>query len=50
MFLNEAECQYGLYSDQRFVADRRPVYIGVITLTFQCHADEYNQQVTKLLR
>lgn len=50
MFLNEAECQYGLYSDQRFVADRRPVYIGVITLTFQCQADEYNQQVTKLLR
>lgn len=50
MFLNEAECQYGLYSDQRFVADRRPVYIGVITLTFQCKADEYNQQVTKLLR
>lgn len=50
MFLNEAESQYGLYSDQKFVADRRPVFIGMVTVTFQCHADEYNDEVTKLLR
>lgn len=50
MFLNEAECQYGLYSDQKFVADRRPAFIGMVTVTFQCHADEYNDEVTKLLR
>ena len=50
MFLNEAECQYGLYSDQRFIADRRPVFIGMVSVIFQCHADEYNDEVTKLLR
>lgn len=50
MFLNEAECQYGLYSDQKFIADRRPVFIGIQTVTFQCHADEYNDEIDKLLR
>ena len=50
MFLNEAESQYGLYSDQKFVADRRPVFIGMVTATFQCHADEYNDEIDRLLR
>ena len=50
MFLNEAESQYGLYSDQKYVADRRPAYIGMVTATFQCHADEYNDEINKLLR
>ena len=50
MFLNEAQAQYGLYSDQKFIADRRPVFIGMVTITFQCHADEFNDEVTKLLR
>ena len=50
MFLNEAESQYGLYSDQKFVADRRPAFIGMVTVTFQCHADEYNDEVNRLLR
>lgn len=50
MFLNEAESQYGLISDQKYVADRRPTYIGLITCTFQCHADEYNDEINKLLR
>lgn len=50
MFLNEAESQYGLFSDQKYVADRRPVYIGVITATFQCHADAYSDEINKLLR
>ena len=50
MFLNEAQAQYGLYSDQKFIADRRPVFIGMATITFQCHADEFNDEVTKLLR
>lgn len=49
MMLNEAEMQYGLYSDQKYISDRRPVYIGVISVTFQCHADEYNDQVNNLL-
>ena len=50
MFLNEAESQYGLYSDQKFVADRRPAFIGMVTVTFQCHADEYNGEVNRILR
>ena len=50
MYLNEAECQYGLYSDQNYVADRRPTYIGVVTVTFQCHADEHNEEIHRLLR
>ena len=50
MFLNEAESQYGLYSDQKFVADRRPAFIGMVTVTFQCHADEYNDEANRLLR
>ena len=50
MFLNEAQAQYGLYSDQKFIADRRPVFIGMVTITFQCHADEFNNEVTRLLR
>lgn len=50
MFLNEAEMTYGLYSDQHYVADRRPVYIGYVTVTFQCHADEYNETIERLLR
>ena len=50
MFLNEAQAQYGLYSDQKFIADRRPVFIGMVTVVFQCHADEFNDEVTKLLR
>jgi len=50
LVLNEAEMQYGLYSDQKFVADRRPVYIGIVTVTFQCFADEYNGEINQLLR
>ena len=50
MYLNEAECLYGLYSDQKYIADRRPSYIGIETITFQCHADEFNDQIDKLLR
>lgn len=50
MFLNEAQCMYGMLSDQKFVSDRRPVYIGMVNITFQCHADEYNNEVTQLLR
>ena len=50
MYMNEAESQYGLYTEQSFIADRRPVFIGMVNATFQCHADEYNDDVNKLLR
>ena len=47
--LNESEAQYGLYSDQKYVADRRPAYIGLVTMTFRCHADAYNDTIDKML-
>lgn len=50
LFLNEAESQYGLYADQKFVSDRRPAYIGAVNATFQCHADAYNTEIEKMLR
>lgn len=50
MFLNERESQYSLIADQRFVSDKRPVYIGMVTATFQCYADEYNEEINRLLR
>lgn len=50
MFLNEAQAGTAPYADQKFIADRRPAYIGITTITFQCHADEYNEEITKLLR
>lgn len=50
MFLNEAQSQYGMFSDQKFVADRRPAFIGLVTATFQCHADEENKEIRKMLR
>lgn len=50
MFLNEAEATYAPYSDQKFIADRRPAYIGISSITFQCHADEYNEEVNRMLR
>ena len=49
LVLNMAESTYSLYSDQKYIADRRPVFIGVVTVTFQCHADEYNDKVNELL-
>lgn len=50
LFLNEAESQYGLIADQKFVTDRRPIFAGLVTATFQCHADEFNEEVNRLLR
>ena len=50
MYLNEAEAASAPYTDQKFIADRRPAFIGITSLTFQCHADEYNQEIHDLLR
>lgn len=49
MYLNEAETTYGLYSDQKYISDRRPVYIGMVTLVFQAHADMFNPEIEDLL-
>lgn len=50
MFLNEPQAASAPYADQKFIADRRPAYIGITSITFQCHADEYNEEITRLLR
>lgn len=49
LILNEAESRYGLYADQKYIADRRPSFIGMVNLTFQCHADEYDEETKNLL-
>lgn len=40
LFLNEASVQYGLYSDQNYVVDKRPIYYGFINAEFGCYANE----------
>lgn len=50
LFLNEAEATSTPFTDQKFIADRRPAYIGISYVTFQCHADEYNDEINRLLR
>ena len=47
--LNESEAQYGMYADQKFVSDRRPAYIGIVTVTFRCHADAYSDTINSML-
>ena len=31
---------YSLYTDQSFVVDKRPLYYGFVTVTFNCYAEE----------
>ena len=50
MFLNESEAVSAPYADQKFISDRRPVFVGISSITFQCHADEYSEEITRLLR
>lgn len=40
LFLEEASMTYGLYTDQEFIVDRRPIYYGFINATFGCYAEE----------
>ncbi len=46
----EKTMEYGMWSDQKFIKDDRPLYQGLCTLTFKCHADEYNREINDLLR
>ena len=50
LFLNEAEMTYGLYADQKYITDKRPLYYGFVNVAFQCYADEkQNHEIEKLL-
>lgn len=40
LWLEETTMTYGLYTDQSYVVDRRPVYYGFVNASFGCYADE----------
>lgn len=40
LFLNETTLAYGLYTDQSYVVDKRPLYYGFITVDFGGYAQE----------
>ena len=48
--VNDEMFEYGWYSDQKFIADRRPVFIGMVTVKFQCYADHLNHEIEDLLK
>lgn len=50
LFLDEANMTYGLYSDQKYINDKRPLFYGVVNVAFQCYAEEgQNKAMSKLL-
>ena len=50
LFVNDEMFEYGWYSDQKFISDRRPCFIGMVTVKFQCYADQFNEQIENLLK
>lgn len=40
LFVDESTLAYSLYSEQNYVADKRPIYYGFVTVTFFCYAEE----------
>lgn len=50
LFLDEASMTYGLYSDQKYINDKRPLFYGFVNLGFQCYAEEgQNREIDKFL-
>lgn len=48
--LSEASMTYGLYQNGEYVADKRPIYYGIVEVAFTCHADEKpNRDIARLL-
>lgn len=39
LFLLEEQFTYAPYTDQNYIVDRRPLYYGVMNVTFGCYAD-----------
>ena len=51
MYVEETTMTYSLYTDQKYVVDRRPLYYGFINVTFGSYANEaYNDEIDELLR
>ena len=50
MFLDEESVTWGLYSDQQYVSDRRPMFYGLMTFRFNAYATEKpNAEINQLL-
>ena len=50
MTVEEHTVTYSMYSDQKYISDRRPLFYGFVEVTFRCHADERpNPDFRKLL-
>jgi len=50
MYVDIPTLTYGLYSDQNYMADKRPLFYGLMEARFICHADEsLNPDVEELL-
>lgn len=48
--LTESSMWYSLRSDQKYIADKRPLYYGMVEAIFQCHANEKpNKEIKKVL-
>ena len=50
LVVNDEAFDYGWYSDQKTISDRRPVFIGMVTVKFQCYADHLNYEIQDLIR
>lgn len=40
LYVEEDSITYGMYTDQNYVVDKRPIYYGFINVSFMCYADE----------
>lgn len=49
LFVNEASMIYGMRSDQRYIADKRPIYYGQVDVIFQCYAEEKTNTAVQTL-
>lgn len=51
LFLTEATATYDMFTDQKYIADQRPLYVGFVNVTFQCYAKEANNEtINNLLK
>ena len=50
LVVNDEFFNYAWYSDQKFISDRRPCFIGLVTVKFQCYAAQFNKDMENLLR
>ncbi len=50
MFLDEESATYALFSDEKYIADLRPIFVGMVNVTFYCFTErKVNDKIRKLL-